>query len=76
MPQRRATKIVQALADREEDLEWLEPPEDLGEVTVAEVHEAEGPEAHLAAVRRWARSAWEAWSPHHEAVNLRVESLV
>ena len=43
----------------------LEPPARRGEVTVADVHGASGPEDHVERVRRWARSVWEAWNDHH-----------
>lgn len=47
---------------------WLEPPAALGELTVADVVDARMPEAHVRAVNAWARSAWSAWAPHHDAV--------
>jgi hypothetical protein len=36
-----------------------------GVVTVVDVLEAQGGEAHAAAVERWARSVWNAWAGHH-----------
>lgn len=63
-----ATRLIQRLAEREEGFDWLRPPDELGAVTVADVLAARGPEEHLEAVERWARSAWEAWSAHHGTV--------
>lgn len=43
---------------------WIEPPSGgLGAVTVVDVLAARTPEEHLAAVQRWARSVYDAWSP-------------
>lgn len=64
----RASRLLQRLGAMDLEPAWLTPPRDLGSVTVQDVHEADGCEAHLAAVRRWARSAWRAWSPHHDHV--------
>jgi hypothetical protein len=47
---------------------WLEPPAAVGRLTVNDVAAAnsESELEHRAA--QWARSAWEAWEPHHETV--------
>jgi hypothetical protein len=47
---------------------WLAPPANLGDVTVLDVLEADGPDEHMTRVRVWAASVWEAWRPHHETV--------
>ena len=47
---------------------WLDPPASLGEVTVLDVLEAKEPAGHKRRVERWAKSVWEACSPHHETV--------
>lgn len=62
-----ATALLQRLAERDDPLR-LEPPESLGAVTVADVHATDGLDAHLAAVERWARAAWDAWEVHHDSV--------
>lgn len=46
----------------------LSRPESLGEVTVVDVLTAKDHLAHKDAVRKWARSAWQAWSEHHPTV--------
>jgi hypothetical protein len=53
----------------------LARPANLGEVTVADVLAAQGDEAHAAAVRRWARSVWEAWAEHHATVRAWADSV-
>jgi uncharacterized protein DUF5946 len=47
---------------------WLEPPVSLGEITVLYVRDAQDAIEHQERVWKWARFAWEAWSPHHERV--------
>lgn len=73
--QTRATRTIMRLAQSERSYSWLEPPPDLGDVTVADVHRTEDPKAHTTAVDRWARSAWEAWCSHHPAVENWVDAL-
>jgi hypothetical protein len=68
LPMERANAAMLKASEREELYVWLEPPASRGSVTVAEVLEAQGVEAHMAAVRRWAESAWQAWAPHHATV--------
>jgi hypothetical protein len=66
-PEQANSAMVQATLNKAR-YAWLEPPTSLGEVTVAEVWKAENLDAHIEAVRRWARSAWEAWAPHHATI--------
>lgn len=63
-----ANRILQRLGELGLDPEWLAPPDDRGSVTVLDVVETQGITGHQTAVERWARSAWEAWSPHHPHV--------
>jgi hypothetical protein len=51
----------------------LARPANLGAVTVADVLAARGAEEHVAAVRRWADSAWHAWSAQHATVRRWVD---
>lgn len=44
---------------------FLEPPEDRGEVTVADMSGASGPGEYGERAWRWAESVWEAWERHH-----------
>jgi len=68
LPMARANEAMLKASERKQDFVWLTPPASLGTVTVADVRDAEGVEAHMDAVRRWAGSAWAAWAPHHETV--------
>lgn len=75
MPPHRATTLLQKLAERSA-YHWLEPPELPGEVTVADVHTAPNPRAHLQRVEEWAHSAWSAWSTHHATVSEWVHQVL
>ncbi|HEY8922286.1 MAG TPA: DUF5946 family protein [Candidatus Limnocylindria bacterium] len=68
-------RLRQRLAPPRRIFPWLPPPGSLGGVTVADVHATQTPEAHRETVGRWARSAWEAWSPHHSTVRAWADEL-
>ena len=53
---------------RKPKLEWLEPPEPNGTVTVRDVLASRDLAEHAAKVDRWARDVWDAWSLHHNRV--------
>ena len=65
---RASNRIMVAVSKVKGDFWWLDPPDSLGQMTVAEVVSAKGDDAHRAAVVRWARSVWEAWALHHDTV--------
>ena len=73
----RTMKAMRRAADRSTAFVWLDPPASLGEVTVLDVLEAKEPAGHKRRVERWAKSVWEAWSPHHETVRrwARLQAL-
>lgn len=64
----RATQIISQAAKKRERFEWLSPPSPRGEMTVADVYRASGPDEHVRRVREWAQAAWSAWSDHHAIV--------
>lgn len=61
-------RLRQRLVPPKRVFPWLTPPPSVGKLTVVDVHAPDTPQAHRALVDRWARSAWEAWSPHHAQV--------
>lgn len=64
-----SARLRRRAAERIRDrLRWLEPPASRGDMTVLDVEGAADATEHAARVRAWARSAWAAWSPHHEVV--------
>ena len=69
-----APELMRMLAKDQRDLTWLEPPRDLGDVTIRDVHDASSPGEHAAEVMRWARSLWSAWSEHHDTVRAWLDA--
>jgi hypothetical protein len=65
---RDANDAMLKAARQKASYQWLERPAVPGSVTVKDVMAAEGVEPHRAAVHAWARSAWSAWSAHHDLV--------
>ena len=49
------------------------PPLARGSLTVAHVHAAADPGQHLARVREWARTTWEAWREYHALARQWIE---
>lgn len=42
------------------------PPRQRGHLTIVHLHTAADADEHVSRVREWARSAWTAWSAHHQ----------
>jgi hypothetical protein len=61
-------QVIGRLTRDKDRLAWLEPPADLGAITVADVMRAQDPAAHSAVVTDWGRSVWRAWADHHRTV--------
>ena len=75
LPHDRANDAMLDISSRlKKDFVWLNPPEQLGDVTVLDVLDARDPEEHMERVRGWGASVWEAWAPHHETVRRWADS--
>jgi hypothetical protein len=46
-------------------LEWLEPPQSFGELTIYEIWNNEDVNLHFDLAKQWAKSVWEAWAHQH-----------
>jgi hypothetical protein len=68
-------RLRQSLAAPKRIFPWLEPPSIVGALTVLDVHQAATPAEHRQRVNEWARSAWEAWAPHHAQVRAWADEL-
>jgi hypothetical protein len=66
-PSEATDKMRHALTDKSRFV-WLEPPQSLGDITVVDVVNVTDSIEHETMVKRWARSAWEAWSAHHDQI--------
>ena len=63
-----ARRVIGSVTASRTPLDWLPPPEHLGDVTVVDLHRADDPDEHRRMVYRWAESVWTAWRPHREAI--------
>lgn len=68
LPMAHANDAMLRASEQEHLYVWLEPPASRGSVTVADVVGAQDVDTHMAAVRRWADAAWQAWAPHHGTI--------
>lgn len=64
----RANDAMLTAAKLKAQYHWLEPPADLGALTIADVEAASEVEAHQSAVRAWAAQMWNVWAPHHGVI--------
>src|SRR5439155_5676888 len=67
-PMNLATAAMQASAKNKRRFVWLSPPESRGAITVADVLATTTALEHKSTVRRWAESAWGAWSLHQSTI--------
>jgi hypothetical protein len=68
-------RLRQRLAAPKRVFPWLQPPPSVGALTVLDVHQSATPAEHRERVNEWARSAWEAWSPHYAQVRAWADEL-
>ena len=73
-PEEAAQFMVEASRNKDQ-YHWLTPPDSPGARTARDVWLAPDPGRHAEAVGTWARSVWEAWSPHHGQVRQWYRSL-
>jgi hypothetical protein len=64
----KANAAMLAAAREKHSYIWLEPPQSLGAITVADVARTRTVIDHKQAVKEWAACAWQAWSSHHDTV--------
>jgi hypothetical protein len=64
----QATKGIRRALGHQSGFVWLEPPSTLGDLTILDVQSATDIVQHETAVKHWADSVWQAWSPHHQTV--------
>ena len=65
-----ATASIGKIIEQEgNSFEWLEPPSNLGEITVTDVLKANNSEEHHQLVKSWATEVWQCWSAHHDRIS-------
>lgn len=52
----------------------LNPPENLGQITVFDVWNLENGSHHFETCHQWAQSVWQAWKDHHETIRIWVKN--
>lgn len=68
-PHEFATKaMAKVIESLKPNLQWLEPPASLGNVTVIDVVRAKDVNEHSEMVRKWAHAVWDSWQPHRESI--------
>ncbi len=76
----RLQRVRQAAEDRLiEGFVWLEPPPTLNDPAELQVHsllDADEVDRYQEAVRAWASSVWERWSPHHTTIARWADWLI
>lgn len=55
--------------------EWQMPPEDLGKLTIGDVHQAKTLDEHNAIVHQWAESVWNAWEAKQDGIRIMVKEV-
>lgn len=68
-----ANKGLTTLAKYKSELFWLEPPNAVGEIIVADILKAKTADEHCNLVVEWGKSAWNAWAIHHKTIHTFVE---
>ena len=63
-----ANEAMLEAGEHKDSFSYLEPPQNLGLITAADVYKAKSVQEHKALVKEWAQSAWEAWSQHHDTI--------
>jgi hypothetical protein len=74
MTVQQSDRAFKLLAPLKEKFEWLEPPENVGSITVAEVIKAKNSQEHLKVVEEWAYESWIAWKHHHLSIRNFIET--
>ena len=69
----RAPQGWRERVQRADALPDLAVPADSGELTIANVASADGPDEHAVLVGAWAESDWAAWREHHDWARAELE---
>ena len=64
----RATQAMRRALQNKQVFVWLEPPVNMGDITVTDVARTTGFIEHESMVRKWGASAWMTWSKHHDQI--------
>ncbi len=80
MPYPNATRVLSELTkrqkERQENFDWLEPPDNPGKITIIDIHAAPDAETHCRMVQEWALSVYHAWGQHHDRIRALARSFL
>jgi hypothetical protein len=71
----QTTEPVRRLLLRRQGFLWLDPPTELGPLTILDIHGAGDLAVHTQRVRDWAEGVWQSWALHHDTVRSWAESI-
>ena len=68
MEAKQVTQAIGRATQFSEKFVWLDPPGNMGSITVADAVKTKTLEEYDRQGRAWARSVWEAWAVHHAQI--------
>jgi len=71
-----ARQAMHDLMTFKKEFDWLDPPADVGRLTVVDIERVDDPKAYIDKVYAWASSAWRAWKPHHRTISDYAKRLL
>ena len=74
MTVKQCDSAFRSLTQLKGNFKWMVPPENVGNITVADVMKAKSSQEHLKLVEEWAYEAWMAWKQHHLSIRYFIET--
>ena len=71
----RTTAVLRQATAWSQEFIWLDPPGSRGALTILDVHGGRSLDEHTERVEQWAKSVWDAWSPHHQTVRRWADGI-
>jgi len=71
-----AYRGLTTLANYKSELFWLDPPKNVGNITVADIIKVQSAKEHGNLVYEWGNSVWNTWSNHHHTIKEFVEGHI
>lgn len=68
VPLQNISTIMDRILKRKSDYEPLDPPANLGSLTVADFSPEMSEQDYKIFTKKWAQKAWHAWAPYHDPI--------
>ena len=62
------SQVKQKLTKHKDQFVWMDPPENVSEITVADILESESASEHRKSVLKWSEYIYEQWEAHHSYI--------